>query len=104
MANLPLPSDSWYCYGCLKVGDRVSVLWSDGLWHDGLITMKYGEDIGVDIAYDTGQREQTNLYTVRWRPLFEREPDLLQFVHALNLWNDEDTGEMTQRTVYQIDQ
>jgi transposase InsO family protein len=104
MVKLPLPSDSWYCYGCLKVGDRVSVLWSDGLWHDGLITMKYGEEIGVDIAYDTGQREQTNLYTVRWRPLFEREPDLVQFVHALNLWNDEDTGEMTQRTVYQIDE
>ena len=99
MVKLPLPSDSWYCYGCLRIGDRISVLWSDGLWHDGIITMKYDEEIGVDIAYDEGQREQTNLYTVRWRPLFEREEDLEQYVHALDLWNDRDS-----RIVYQIDE
>ena len=84
MVRLPLPSDDWYCHECLKIGDKVSVLWSDGIFHDGHVTMKYTRDVGVDITYTNGQREQINLNTCRWRPLFD--DNIERHVHALNLW------------------
>ena len=89
MVKLPLPSDDWYCHECLRVGDKVSVLRPDGIFHDGCITMKYTRDVGVDITYASGQREQINLNTCRWRPLLDEAIE--RHVHALNLWDDQPT-------------
>ena len=89
MVRLPLPSDDWYCHECLKIGDKVSVLWSDGIFHDGHVTMKYTREVGVDITYTNGQREQINLNTCRWRPLYD--DNIERHVHALNLWGDPQT-------------
>ena len=51
--------------------------WRQG---DGHITVKYAQDVGVDITYTSEQREQTNLNTCRWRPLLDEATE--HHVHA----------------------